>query len=335
MNLKISIACLLFIGTLNAQHGANQLYEKSNSNNYQQVVNYKNDNKTNFGPDGANYKINVSNNVKPDCYIITLGLNQESLSVKECNSKINNRLDGFKNALKKLGIKEEEVFVDFISQTKIYDYKSSSTANQVNVNQIDKGFEIKKNIIIKLKNTKLYDKIIEEASDFEIHNIVKVDYIKTNTDKIYEEMFTEANAILESKMKLHQKFSKKEYEETPQVSVNFYSIQPGKQYKNYTAFESSEVQYQNDAYYTKKVLVKQEERKNKTFYYDGIETDYFDKVLNPDSSQVNMQFVMEISVSYKNKIPKESLKETPKKEEPKVYHFITANGDLKVINFKN
>jgi len=31
---------------------------------------------------------------------------------------------------------------------------------------------------------------------------------------------------------------------------------------------------------------------------------------------------MEISVSYKTKIPKETLKETPKKEEEKVYHFI-------------
>lgn len=330
MKLKIAIASLLFFGTISAQHGANQVYQTQNSNNYRENSNYQNQNKINFGPDGANYKINVLNNVRPDSYTITLGLNQESLSVKECNSKINSRLEGFKNSLKKLGIKEDEIFVDFISQTKIYDYKSSSTTNQVNLTQIDKGFEIKKNIIIKLKNTKLYDKIIEEASEFEIHNIVKVDYIKANTEKIYEEMFAEANVILESKIKLHQKFGKKEYEEVPQVTVNFYSIQPGKQYKNYTAFESANIEYESNQYNGRKHLVRQEERKNTTYYYDGMAPDFFDKVLNPDSPEVTMQFVMELSISYKTKIPKE----TPKKEEEKVYHFITPNGDLRVLNLE-
>lgn len=329
MKLKIAIANLLFFGTISAQHGANQVYQTQNSN-YRENTNYQNQNKINFGPDGANYKINVLNNVRPDSYTITLGLNQEALSVKECNSKINSRLEGFKNALKKLGIKEEEMFVDFISQTKIYDYKSSSTANQVNVNQIDKGFEIKKNIIIKLKNTKLYDKIISEASEFDIDNIVKVDYIKINTETIYEEMLVEAKAILDNKMKLHQKFGKKDYEEIPQVAVNFYNIQPGKQYKNYTAFETSNIEYESNQYTGRKHLVRQEERKNKTYYYDGMAPDFFDKVINPDSPEVNMQFIMELSVSYKTKIPKE----TPKKEEEKIYHFITPNGDLRVLNLK-
>ena len=327
MKLKIAIASLLFFGTISAQHGANQVYQTQNSN-YRENSNYQNQNKINFGPDGANYKINVLNNVRPDSYTITLGLNQESLSVKECNSKINNRLEGFKNSLKKLGIKEEEIFVDFISQTKIYDYKSSSTANQVNVNQIDKGFEIKKNIIIKLKNTKLYDKIISEASEFDIDNIVKVDYTKINTESIYEEMLVEAKVILDNKMKLHQKFGKKDYEEIPQVAVNFYSIQPGKQYKNYTAFETSNIEYESNQYTGRKHLVRQEERKNKTYYYDGMAPDFFDKVINPDSPEVNMQFIMEVSISYKTKISKEILK----KQEEKIYRFITPNGDLKVLN---
>lgn len=329
MKLKIAIASLFFFGTIYAQHGANQVYQTKNSNNYQENSNYRNQNNINFGPDGASYKISVLNNVKPDCYVITFGLNQESLSVKECNLKINSRLEGFKNSLKKLGIKDEEIFVDFISQTKIYDYKSSSTPNQVNLTQIDKGFEIKKNIIIKLKNTKLYDKIIEEASEFEIDNIVKVDYIKSDTEKIYEEMLTEAKRILERKMKLNQQFGKKEYEDTPQVTVNFYSIQPGKQYKKYVAYETSNIEYESDQYSGRKPLVRREERKNATFYFDGMAPDFFDKVLNPDSPEVNLQFVMELSVSYKTKIPKETLK-----EEEKVYHFITPNGDLKVLNLK-
>jgi uncharacterized protein YggE len=260
--------------------------------------------------------------------MVTLGLNDEALSVKDCNAKINKRLDGFKSALKKMGIKEEEMFVDFISQTKIYDYKSSTTSSQINISQVEKGFEIKKNIIIKLKDASLFDRLIDMASEYEIYNIIKVDYKKTDTEKIYDEMLSEANEVLKSRSKVYDKFGKRDFEEFPQLSVNFYSIQPGKQYKNYTAAESSDISYYNEYYNTNKVMIRKEQRKDKTFYYEGIDIDSFDKIINPDSPVVGIQYVMEFTITYKTK-------KKPKEETKKLYHIITPNGDVRTLDLKN
>lgn len=333
MKLKITAASLLFFGMVYSQHGANQLYENQNSYNYKNVgIVQQNAGKVVYNSEGVTYKINILNNVAPDSYVVTLGLNEESLSVKDCNAKINKRLDGFKNALKKMGIKEDEIFIDFISQTKIYDYKSTSTSNQVNVSQVDKGFEIKKNIIIKLKEISFFDKVIDLASEHEIYNIIKVDYKKSDTEKIYNEMLVQANELLKSRSKIYDTFGKRDFEDEPQLSINFYSIQPGKQYKNYTAFESSDVSYYNDYYNSNKVLVRQEQRKSKTFYYDGIDPDSFDIVMNSESPIVSIQYVMEFSITYKTK-KKEEKKD--KEENKKIYHIITPNGDVKTLDLKN
>lgn len=329
MKLKITIAGLFFFSLAYSQHGANQLYENQNPYNYKNVS-QQNTEKIIYNSEGITYRINILNNVIPDSYVITLGLNEESLSVKDCNAKINKRLDGFKNSLKKLGIKEDEIFVDFISQTKIYDYKSTLTSSQVNINQVEKGFEIKKNVIIKLKETNLFDKVVDLASEHEIYNIIKVDYKKTDTEKVYDEMLVQANEILKAKSKIYDLFGKRDFEEEPQLSVNFYSIQPKKQYKNYTAFESSDVSYYNDYYNSNKTLVRQEQRKSKTFYYDGTDPDSFDKVMNSESPVVGIQYVMEFYITYKVK-----KKEAKKEEKEKVYHIITPYGDIKTLDLKN
>ncbi|WP_447637094.1 SIMPL domain-containing protein [Flavobacterium microcysteis] len=328
MKLKITIAGILFFGMAYAQHGANQVYTNQNPYNYKNTNGFQNAEKVSYNDDGITYRIAILNNVKPDSYMVTLGLNDEALSVKDCNAKINKRLDGFKSALKKMGIKEEEMFVDFISQTKIYDYKSSTASSQINITQVEKGFEIKKNIIIKLKDASLFDRLIDMASEHEIYNIIKVDYKKTDTEKIYDEMLSEANEVLKSRSKVYDKFGKRDFEEMPQLSVNFYSIQPGKQYKNYTASESSDISYYNEYYNSNKVMIRKEQRKDKTFYYDGIDIDSFDKIMNPDSPIVGIQYVMEFTITYKTK-------KKPKEETKKLYHIITPNGDVRTLDLKN
>ena len=92
-----------------AQHGANELYrsgEKYNSTVYQ--LNNGDHQRVSQTKNEAVYRIKILNNVKTDAYIVTFGLNQEAKSVKECNAKINQRIQGFKSAAKNLGIKEDE-----------------------------------------------------------------------------------------------------------------------------------------------------------------------------------------------------------------------------------
>ncbi|MCY1248435.1 hypothetical protein D9M72_618650 [compost metagenome] len=76
--------------------------------------------------------------------------------------------------------------------------------------------------------------------------------------------------------------------------------------------------------------MRQEQRKSKTFYYDGIDPDSFDKVMNSESPIVSIQYVMEFSITYKTK-----KKEEKKDKDKKIYHIITPNGDVKTLDLKN
>ena len=69
---------------------------------------------------------------------------------------------------------------------------------------------------------------------------------------------------------------------------------PNARYKSYSAFESSDIQ---EASY-KSSVIKKEERKNTTFYYDGINPSGFDSIINPSSPIVGVQYVMELKIRF-------------------------------------
>ncbi|PZU82471.1 MAG: hypothetical protein DI529_14360 [Chryseobacterium sp.] len=323
MKTKILLASLLFSMFAKSQMSGNQIYGsngnsynsegKSLSSNVQKIISSKN---------SEVYKINVLNNVKADSYVVTLGLNEEGADVKDCNSKINNRIQKFKSELQKMKIKTDNLdsfYVDFITQTKIYDYKVNQEGKDINATQIDKGFEIKKNIIFRLDDVTKFDEIVDLASQFQIFNIIKIEYHVNNTDDIYQQMFEEAVRINDKRRNLEGKLNDNFKETKPKISVNFYSIQPKEQYKTYQAYESSNVNYSED-YHSDRTFVRREQRKSSTFYYDAQKSNSYDSVMNKDTSLVGLQFVMEVSFVYE--------KDEPIKNE---YHIITSNGEVKKL----
>lgn len=92
---------------------------------------------------------NVLSNVIADSYVAVFGLAEESAMLSDCNEKINKRADAFIAELGKLGIARQDIYVDMTTQTKILDYKLSGSLAE----QYLKGFELKKNVIIKLKRS--------------------------------------------------------------------------------------------------------------------------------------------------------------------------------------
>lgn len=319
MKTKLMILGLVFFQFSFGQEGGNQLYQ--NSKNYYQnnlpVLN-QSISKVRTSDNQMVFEINVLNNVRADSYVVTLGVNQESHSVETCNSAINRRILAFKTEIKKLGIKENDIYVDFITQTKIYGYHTNSEGNNVKINQKDDGYEIKKNIIFRLNDMSLFEKILEIASKSDIHNIINVEYYVSNQDLIYEKMLKEALKISDKRKDLLE-ISVSKYEE-PVYEVSFNSIQPGNQYKNFQAFETSNISYSN-YYKSNQVVVQQEQRKSKTFFFDGVDTSTFDKVMNADTPKICLQYVMNVKVIYK-----------AKQKEKKHYHIITPNGDFKTLN---
>ncbi len=289
----IIVALVLTFSLAQAQISGNQIYgnNRYNENNYNQNG-LPNNTVVSINDNHLTVTVKMLLNKKADGFVITLGLNQEDETVSGCSKKINARIDGFLDKIKTLGIKKENVYIDFISQTKIYDFEVSG----LNSEQVDKGFEIKKNIIITTSNVNSLEKLIALASDFEIHDVIKVDYFNSDTNVIHNVLFDEALVLAEAKKIRYMKSFGKRIVGTPNATEEFATVFPETQYKTYQAFETAEIQtnYNNRSPYLKKIA-----RKNKTFYYDGISSAGFDKVINPNQTEVGIQYVLTLTMTYK------------------------------------
>ncbi|WP_264549849.1 SIMPL domain-containing protein [Flavobacterium sp. N2820] len=291
---KLIIALLLLnVLSVSAQISGNQVYGKNNynGNNYNQES-LPNNSKVSINDNVLSVSVKILLNKKADGFVMTLGLNEEDETVAGCSKKITARITGFIEKMKSLGVKKENVYIDFISQTKIYDFE----VNGMNSEQIEKGFEIKKNIIVSTSNVTSLEKIIALASDFEIHDVIKVEYYNNETDAIHNSLFDEALVLAEAKKIRYMKAFGKRIIGTPTATEEFATVFPKTQYNTYQAFETAEIQtnYNNRSPYLKKIA-----RKNKTFYYDGISSAGFDKVINPNQTEVGIQYVMTITMHYK------------------------------------
>ena len=289
----IIVTLLLTFSVSQAQISGNQIYGNNsyNGNNYNQS-NLPNNAVVSINDNHLTVTVKLLQNKKADGFVITLGLNEEDETVSGCSKKINARIDGFVEKIKTLGIKKENVYIDFISQTKIYDFEVSG----LNSEQVDKGFEIKKNIIITTSNVNSLEKLIALASNFEIHDVIKVDYFNSDTNAIHNALFDEALVLAEAKKIRYMKSFGKRVIGTPSATEEFATVFPKTQYKMYQAFESAEIEtnYNNRNQYLKKIA-----RKNKTFYYDGISSAGFDKVINPNQTEVGIQYVLTLTMTYK------------------------------------
>lgn len=200
LTLTFLLITVSFLSLSKAQVGGNQVYRDRNNNDYSTLRNLPEFINTNtyFATDSTLIiTVKVLMNKTADQYKLTLGLNEEAATPKIAIENINRRISGFMKRISSMGIKDNDIFVDFISQTKIYDYnvnKDSQTA----VQKMD-GFETKKNIIITVNKHSMIEKLISEASDFQIYDVIKVDYISSDIDKIQEELLKEAYSVFDKK----------------------------------------------------------------------------------------------------------------------------------------
>ena len=140
----ILIKAFLLLITFNtcAQHSGNNVYGQNNSIEKKQTLD-----KLYLTDSTFIIEANILANVIADSYVITFGVSEESTTVKDCNEKIEKRIQSFVSELNKLGYSENDIYIDMITQNKILGYITTGNVAQ----QYLKGFEIKKNVIIKLK----------------------------------------------------------------------------------------------------------------------------------------------------------------------------------------
>lgn len=279
---------MMFLNS-NGQIGGNQLYQNQSINYNRNAV----ETKSIYSTDSTLVVTSkVLLNKKAEFYVITIGVNSFAKTVIEANQRTNNKIEKIIDNVKKLGITKNDLYVDFISETKMYDH----TITDREIKEYFDGFSIRKNLIIKTTEISNIDKIIDHCSEQEVYDIVKVDYKSEDLERINQELFDEALKISKTKVERFSKNSSIQFTKNYKIVSELFKIHyPKNLYKQYNeAFETSLV----NSYYSSS-YIKKEVRKERTFYYDGIDTEIgFDKIIDEILPVVGIQYVLELVIIY-------------------------------------
>jgi uncharacterized protein YggE len=95
------------------------------------------------------------------------GVNEEGSNAGTSNEKVNAKIADLMQRLKPLGINPNDVFIDFITQSRVYDFSVSGAQATENLS----GFETKKTVAIRHKSRELFEQIVRAATDANIFDL--------------------------------------------------------------------------------------------------------------------------------------------------------------------
>jgi hypothetical protein len=217
-------------------------------------------------------------------YVVVFGLNQEADKLEDANRRLQEQVARLRQGLTTLGVRPEDIYLDFITQTRTYDYKVKDNTARENM----AGFQIKENMVIRYQDRTLLDRIVPLFAQSGVYDLIKVDYETEDLAPIRARMLAEAQRIIREKEQGYAQLGIK----LTAVSVHadiFDAFQPSDAYSSYRAFETGTV---DDNY---RVV---ERRKNSTLYFDALEPIRFDLVLNPIGFEPQVQCTYYLRVKY-------------------------------------
>jgi len=234
-------------------------------------------------------------NLKPDAFVAVFGVNDEALAAAASNEKVNARISGFTNALGVLGIDEKDIFVDFITQNRVYDYAVQGSQ----ATEKFSGFETKKTIAVRYQRRDLFEKILSAAAKAQIFDLIKVDYIVSDFDAVRSRLFEEAVKIIKTKEAKYTKSFGVKLAPVGLANEKYDAFYPSESYERYQAYETG------DAYTTYNNSSKVIQRKSFTFFYEPFNASRFDAQINQLGIDPVVQITLYLRMDYDSEKRKE------------------------------
>jgi uncharacterized protein YggE len=316
------------MGNYQSNMSASMANAQYNAGNYQ-YGNQQNPN-GNRGPAtsatmGWGFTINVNGlmNVVATNYVAVFNIVQLGLTAKSTDSTMNATIEEFKRNLEKLNIDTSDFRTDMISFVPKYGYESDKKIFSKRYNEVPDGFELEKNIYIRFKKSSALDGILSAAAAAEIYDLVKVDYFLPNAQKLIDSLRLRCLLEVKSRVKSYEIVGFELDTMKKAMSDNFTTIFPQTRYYSYSAFSrpsfSSLKKRPTDQPFVS------EYNKPVSRYYNQINYDSYDIVINPVINEPVVQLSYTIAVKY-------FLKNDPVVTPPKkVFYMINKDGDAKQL----
>ena len=283
------ILFLLAVVPVSGQESGNRLYGDDDDNQEKRHLQSSTGVLGN-ATDGYAIEASVLTNVKPDAFVVVFGVNEEGATAAASNEKVNAKIADLIQRVKPFGIDPNDVFVDFITQNRVYDF--SVSGNQATEKLT--GFETKKTVAIRYKRRELFEKIVGAAADAKVFDLIKVDYVVSDFDAVRAGLFEAAVKVIKSK---EQRYASALGVSLGAVglSAEKYDVSyPSEAYQRYQAFESGDASVYNSQGSSSRVV----QRKSFTFFYEPVAASNFDSVLVPSGLEPVVQFSIYLRMQY-------------------------------------
>lgn len=291
---KLSIYLILIFGQYavsSAQVSGNVVFE---SNSLHNPTRFPAPSRSLYQIDGrnVNMSLTIQYHAKVLEYVVTFGVSEEAKDVITCTEKIDQRIADFISDLKKLGIARDQTFVDAITHNRIYSYEILEQPKVAKEEMV--GFVVKKNVMVRYKDSELLSKIAATAAKQEIYDMIKVDYSVEDRISVLSQLMPHIDKLVKERQDLLKITGEKTVFKDYEIKGhNISTIHPLSQYKQYTAQSTNTISVSNYYYQN---LPRISARKESTYYYQPTDPSQFDLVLYGNENRLMPTVIYEITV---------------------------------------
>ena len=229
-------------------------------------------------------------NVKADEYVAVFAIAEQGATAQASHDKMDASVRAFKDALKALRIQDTDIYVDYIAQPKVYGFDLVGDVAREKL----AGFELKKNVSVHFTKRDQIDDLVLAAAKAQIHDLVKVDYVVKNINAVNDSLMSEAAAVIKQKTARNERLLGIKLQPPAQVYAERPAIYyPTDLYDSYIAAESEAISRPALQRYTV-----EQARRQRTFYFNPLDGNGFDKVINPVILEPVVQFTVYLKVKY-------------------------------------
>ncbi|QEH38832.1 hypothetical protein OJF2_74420 [Aquisphaera giovannonii] len=224
-------------------------------------------------------------------HVVVFAVGRDGATVAESGRKVAAAVEAFTRAANALGGGENDVYVDYVAQSKVYRFELEKDVAR----ETPSGFELKQNVSVRFRDRAMIDRLIDTAVGAEIHDLVKVDYVVKDLGRVHDRLMEEATGVIKRKKARHEALLELKLLPPAQVfaerSAAYY---PTEMYDSYVAAEGEAMGMTPD----RQRYAVQSARKGRTFYFNGLDADGFDRVIDPVLLEPVVQFTLYLKVKY-------------------------------------
>ncbi|MBZ0206326.1 MAG: SIMPL domain-containing protein [Flavobacteriales bacterium] len=266
-------------------------------------------------------EVNAMMNMRADSYLAIFNLTQLGQSAEEADSLMNGRVEGLMARVRKLGVKDRDVFTDMLSFIPVYEIETTRKLFSTSYQEVPAGFEIQKNIHVKFTDARMLDKIVSAAAKEGIFDLVKVDYFVEQQSACYDTLRMFATKLMQDKLKNFTKLGLKVEESHRTAAEKNGAYFPLDRYTTYQTRTRTSLNSR------RKGQVIDDVRKPSTLFYNKVPYGNFDIVLHADITEPPVQYTYNLTLHCQlpEAFPKKEAKDIIK------YLWITDKGDAKTI----